>query len=82
MSVNETIYNNSVLMSPPCEALNLAGSDIIGALIGKFKLELKMEILSETSHGIYYEIANSSMPTNCKRLNRTYKSWHIGTSCD
>lgn len=54
MSVNETIYNNSVLKSPPCEALNLAGGDVIGTLIGKFKLELKMEILSETSNGIYY----------------------------
>lgn len=56
MSINETIYNNSVFNSPPClhRLLNLAGSDIIGVLIGKFKLELKMEILSETSHGIYY----------------------------
>lgn len=55
MSVNETINNNSVLKSPPCLLLlNLAGSDIIGMLIGKFNLELKMEILIETSHGIYY----------------------------
>lgn len=44
MSVNETIYNNSVLKSPACEALNLAGSDIIGTLIGKFKLELNGNI--------------------------------------